>query len=201
MEQFIAGIYDIITGTVVRRKATPIFILNFGDGMAVNINIRALERKDGLFRITHDHYVVFTASAFLRNIQENRLENVPLQLVRVLKFINNRIAVSFTELFDKPAIPIHDRIMNRIDHVAKGLRLALTFFILPQIHQFFNMVEDKLLERLDGFLLQILVFKFKEEINGIVQFIGLPNATPFFRKRTRKKLVRTVERFDSLDKI
>ena len=160
-----------------------------------------MERKDRLFRVAHDHNVIFAVPAFWQFIQENRLENIPLQLVRILKFINNRIAVSFTKLFDKPAIPVHDRIMNRIDHVAKGLRLALTFFILPQIHQFFNMVEDKLLERLNGFLLQILVFKFKEKVNRIVQFIGIPNASPFFRKRTRKNLVRTVERFDSLDKI
>ena len=39
------------------------------------------------------------------------------------------------------------------------------------------------------------------EEQGGDQFFGLPDSAPFFRKRTRKKLVSTIKSLDSLDKI
>ena len=105
----------------------------------VDVYIGALEAVNGLFRVAYD-----------KNLVENGAENIPLQLVCVLEFVDDGVVVlrtksclewGFVLAFVKYGL------MDRKNHVVKGLDFHIGFVFLPCIKNFWNVLGEKLLLR------------------------------------------------------
>lgn len=78
---------------MIQVSAVP----DFGGGFVVNVDIGALETVNGLFRVAHHK----DGMVFI--LQENFPENVPLQLVRVLEFVDDGVIVLGAQFLAEPA--------------------------------------------------------------------------------------------------
>ena len=89
----------------------------------IDIHVGTLETVNRLLGVAHD-----------KNLVENGAENIPLQLVRVLEFVNDGVRVLRTEPALEQGIAfacVKRCAMNRENHVVERLAFLFGLVLLP----------------------------------------------------------------------
>ena len=91
--------------------------------LLIDVHVGTLETVNGLFWVAYDE-----------NLVEYRTENIPLQLVRVLEFIDDGVCVLRAEPVFKrrfSAAFVKNGAVYRENHIVERLTLHFDFFVLP----------------------------------------------------------------------
>ena len=100
---------------------------DFGDGLFVDVEVCALERIDGLLGVAYHQNVVLPVVGFDKNF----FEDIPLECVRVLEFVNDGVPEFLPEGANQGRIFDHDGVAHVADHVVERLNLLGVFFLFP----------------------------------------------------------------------
>ena len=170
-KEVVACLDNGVRGTIVVFQVLA--VANLLGGLVVNVYIGTLETVDGLLGVAHHE------NGMVVGFQENFLENVPLQLVRVLEFVDDGVAVLFAESVAKLAFcPVftllEDGAVDGENHVVERLRFVFVLELLPFVEKRFYLAVkeflDLCLENRAGQIVK-LILEILEEQEGVVSFV------------------------------
>ena len=122
------------------------FLADFACRLLVHVHVGALETVDGLLGVAY------------HEVQEHIAEDIPLQLVRVLEFVDDGVGVLRAESFLERTAGLHDSLVDRKNHVVERLQLVFGLVCLPCVEKLRRMGNKELVE-LDLFNLLVDVGK------------------------------------------